>query len=96
MDATAPAAQSARAFPSLEGPAVDILESSADKTTTPQTESQEENAVNPQKSDRLTEPSIRDIFKFNNQLETIAKLIEAKAKIAAEAAEIVRDCKLKA
>lgn len=37
-----------------------------------------------------------EILKFNNQLETIAKLIEAKAKTAAEAAEIVRDCKLKA
>jgi hypothetical protein len=37
-----------------------------------------------------------EILKFNNQLETIAKLIEAKATTAAEAAEIVRDCKLKA
>lgn len=37
-----------------------------------------------------------EILKFNNQLETIAKLIEAKAKTAEEAAEIVRDCKLKA
>ena len=37
-----------------------------------------------------------EILKFNNQLETIAKLIEAKAKTPEEAAEIVRDCKLKA
>lgn len=37
-----------------------------------------------------------EILKFNNQLETIAKLIEAKAKSIEEAAEIVRDCKLKA
>ena len=37
-----------------------------------------------------------EILKFNNLLETIAKLIEAKAKTAEEAAEIVRDCKLKA
>lgn len=32
---------------------------------------------------------------FNNQLETIAKLVEAKAKTPQEAAEIIRDCKLK-
>ena len=37
-----------------------------------------------------------EILKFNNLLETIVKLIEAKAKTASEAAEIVRDCKLKA
>lgn len=37
-----------------------------------------------------------EILKFNNLLETIAKLIEAKAKTIEEAAEIVRDCKLKA
>ena len=37
-----------------------------------------------------------EILKFNNQLETIAKLIEAKDTTVTEAAEIVRDCKLKA
>ena len=37
-----------------------------------------------------------EILKFDNLLETIAKLIEAKAKTAEEAAEIVRGCKLKA
>lgn len=31
----------------------------------------------------------------NNNLETIAKLIEAKAKTIEEAVAIVRDCKLK-
>ena len=36
-----------------------------------------------------------EILKFDNLLETIAKLIEAKAKTAEEAAEIVRGCKLK-
>lgn len=96
MDATAPTAQSARAFPSKEGPAVDILESSADKTTTPQTESQEENAVNPQKSDRLTEPSTREILAtalegtakteleqkvISEYIDTIPKLNEQEAKL---------------
>ena len=37
-----------------------------------------------------------EVLFFNNQLETIAKLIEAKAKTIEEAAEIIRDCKLKA
>ena len=37
-----------------------------------------------------------EILKFDNLLETIAKLIEAKAKTVEEAAEIVRGCKLKA
>lgn len=37
-----------------------------------------------------------EILKFNNLLETIAKLVEAKAKTIEEAAEIIRDCKLKA
>ena len=33
-----------------------------------------------------------EVLKLNNLLETIAKLIEAKAKTAEEAAEIVRGC----
>lgn len=32
---------------------------------------------------------------FNNQLETIAKLVEAKAKTIEEAVAVIRDCKLK-
>ena len=37
-----------------------------------------------------------EVLYFNNQLETIAKLVEAKAKTIEEAAAIIRDCKLKA
>ena len=32
---------------------------------------------------------------INEHLETIAKLVEAKAKTVEEAAAIIRDCKLK-
>ena len=46
----------------------------------------------------MDEENIADVevLKFNNQLETIAKLVEAKAKTPEEAAEIIRDCMLKA
>lgn len=37
-----------------------------------------------------------EILKYNNELETIAKLIEAQARTIEEAAAIVRGCKLKA
>lgn len=37
-----------------------------------------------------------EILTYNNQLETIAKLVEAKAKTVEEAAAIIRDCKLQA
>lgn len=37
-----------------------------------------------------------EILKYNNELETIAKLVEAKAKTAEEAAAIIRGCKLQA
>ena len=37
-----------------------------------------------------------EVLKYNNELETIAKLVEAKAKTAEEAAEIIRGCKLQA
>lgn len=36
-----------------------------------------------------------EVLYFNNQLETIAKLVEAKAKTIEEAVAIIRDCKLK-
>lgn len=36
-----------------------------------------------------------EVLKYNNELETIAKLVEAKAKTPEEAAELIRGCKLK-
>ena len=36
-----------------------------------------------------------EMLYFNNQLETIAKLVEAKAKTIEEAVAVIRDCKLK-
>lgn len=36
-----------------------------------------------------------EVLRFNNQLETIAKLVEAKAQTIEEAVAIIRDCKLK-
>lgn len=37
----------------------------------------------------------REILYFNNQLEIISKLVEAKAKTIEDAIAIIRDCKLK-
>ena len=76
--------------------AVKLVEPSVTETTTPQTESQEENAVNPQKSDRLTEPSTREILAtalegtakteleqkvISEYIDTIPKLNEQEAKL---------------
>lgn len=36
-----------------------------------------------------------EVLYFNNQLETIAKLVEAKATTIEEAVAVIRDCKLK-
>ena len=36
-----------------------------------------------------------EVLYFNNQLETIAKLVEAKASTIEEAVAVIRDCKLK-
>ena len=76
--------------------AVKLVEPSVTETTTPQTESQEENAVNPQKSDRRTEPSTREILAtalegtakteleqkvISEYIDTIPKLNEQEAKL---------------